>query len=96
MADGATYRDHLQQAARFGARPPELEPPELPPGADLLLELWLEIGAGRSAGGFGPAPLGWQDLAAWSRFSGVALTGWEAQTLLAMDRAALAAQHKEK
>ena len=96
MPDGATYRDHLKQAARRGARPPELEAPELPPGAEILLDIWMEIAAGRSGGGFRADHLSWQDLDAWCRFSGVKLNGWEAKTLLAMDRAAIAAQNTEK
>ncbi len=37
----------------------------------------------------GAAPLSWLELDAWQRVNGVVLTPWEADTVMAMDRAVL-------
>lgn len=44
--------------------------------APYLTDWFLEIGPTA-----GETPLGWQDLVAWSRLTGIELTPWEARTL---------------
>lgn len=68
--------------------PAELAEPELPVGLGALWGLFLELDAQR-ASGFAPEPLGYSQIAAWQRVTGVTLTPWEAGALLAMDNAAM-------
>lgn len=75
-------------AQQTGVMPAELDEPELPGCVAHLWHLFLELDSQRG-GGFGPAPIGYPQLAAWQRVSGVSLTPWEAGALLAMDNAAL-------
>lgn len=51
--------------------------------------VFLELDRCRSSAGFGPSPISYADIAAWIRLHGVALSGWEVDTLCEMDAAAL-------
>ena len=90
--DGTTERDHLvalQNAT--GKTPPELEIPPVPPGTEALLHAFEQLHAARPAGGFGIASIPLTEVIAWQTAMGVRLTPWEVETLLYLDRAALAA-----
>lgn len=50
-----------------------------------LLERFLDIGAAE-ASGFGMVPIGWGDLDAWQRCSGVELPPWQARMFLDLSR----------
>lgn len=52
--------------------------------AGVLAAFWA-LDAGRSANGFGPNPLAWSDIEAWSRLTETALDGWEIDALRRMD-----------
>lgn len=57
--------------------------PRLPPvTARYLVEWWLEIGPTSGEG-----PIGWQEIAAWERLTGIALEPFEAKAIRAMSAA---------
>lgn len=82
-------------ARATGTRPKELDVPPLPDSLQPLWRIYLQLDAGRGAGGFGTAAIGWQDIAAWQRITGQPLTGWEAETLIRTDRALRAILDKD-
>jgi hypothetical protein len=88
-----TTRQHLSALAQRGDRlaAERLRAPNVPDALAYLVDWWHELGAGRGAGGFGPAPLTWHDIAAWSAVTGTALAPIEATVLLRMDRVFLSA-----
>jgi hypothetical protein len=71
-------------------RKPEPQPPQPPDGCERLWAWFLELAEGRGSNGFGPSPLAWGDLAAWSAFSGIAPSPNETRLLLMLDRVYLA------
>jgi hypothetical protein len=86
---GGTLRDHLYAAARQGAPLDARLTERTPPECDALWHAFAELGSARPAGmGLGAIPP--SEIAAWQTLNGVRLTGWELETLMAMDRAALA------
>jgi len=93
MPDGRTRREHLEAAAAQGAAGAiaELEIPPLPDVAAHVLEWFTEISARRGGGGFGPAPIAYADLAAWSAWHGVRPLAHEVDWLFELDRLFLAA-----
>lgn len=94
--DGTTERDHLlAYQAATGTTPPELELPPIPAGAEMLWRTFQELSGARMPGGFGAANLTLQDIAAWQSLMRVRLTPWEVETILAIDRAALAALNEK-
>lgn len=88
--DGHPLRQHLQAAVDAGARPhPDLlvQPPEC---AETLVDAFFELHGTRTSTLGGTGPLLPSEIEAWCRLQGLALTPWEADTLMAMDRAASA------
>lgn len=95
--DGASLHDHLMAAwSATGRQPEELEQDELPPCIGVLLETYLDLSKTRGSNGMGYSPLNYADLSAWQHVTGVQLTPWEAETLLAMDTATIQAQSEHK
>lgn len=90
--DGSTLRDHLQVAAQHGTTDARLGSTPPPAGA-MLYDLFVQLNAARPVG-MGPGAIPPSELLAWQQLMGVRLSPWEADTLLAMDRAALAAHVK--
>jgi hypothetical protein len=45
----------------------------------------------RGSTGFGPAPLSWADIEAWSRVTGTPVDPWEARAIRAIDDAIIEA-----
>lgn len=91
--DGATLREHLLRAA---ASRPGVDVDvalHIPAAGQGLWTVFSSLSASR-AGGFGPAPISPRDVLAWCELRGVRLTGWELETLEAMDAALLAALAK--
>lgn len=88
--DGATLRQHLQRAAELTGQPDPRLQRRVPPAGAALWETFCELAAARPAG-MGPGAVPMAELQAWQQLHGVRLTPWEVGTLLAMDRAALAA-----
>lgn len=85
---GAALEDVL---ARFG-----LEQPEIPEGWEHVWQWFWELSGGRGHNGFGPLPLSWADMAAWSRICGIELQPWQAAIFRAMDAAWLNEAAKQK
>lgn len=73
----------------------KLEAPPMPAGFGYLWTAHQDVSAGRGTGGMGPARLTWGDLTAWQAVSGVQLTAWEAEVVLAMDAALVEAATRE-
>jgi hypothetical protein len=86
--DGATLRDHLLAA---NARDPLLTI-QCPRECRALWSAYLDIANGRA----GAESIPMSEIAAWQSLRDTQLSAWELDTLLAMDRAvvAAAAQHK--
>lgn len=91
--DGATLRDHLAVVARAtGRMPDELKVPEVPSSCQSLWDVYGQLAGTVGSNGFARNPLGWRDLAAWQQVMQMPLTPWEAETLVAIDRAIVAQQ----
>ena len=67
----------------------------MPPAGAYLWSWFLELHRARG-GGFGPAPIGFTEIAAWSRLRGLVLTPWEVEVLRDLDSTWLAAQAEKK
>jgi len=67
-----------------GVLPPEAEPPPFPVPLAYVWSWFSQLHGARGAG-FGPCPLTWLDLDAWSRFTGNVPTPWEVELLMALD-----------
>jgi len=57
---------------------------------------FLTLHAQRSQSGFGPSPLCFSDIDAWSRLSGTKLHGWELEVILDLDGIFLTEISKKK
>ena len=88
--DGSTLRQHLLAAAAAGSLPDPRLHSQPPAEVSALWAAFVSLNASRPAG-LAPAAIGPADLLAWQQLHGLRLTGWELQTLQAMDRAALEA-----
>jgi len=89
---GNSYREHLEgqlARARTDTRRAEIEAElALPPFPAELAYLWrtfvrLRRHVGNS--GFGPARLGWADIDAFNRMSGLRLAAWEVEIIETLD-----------
>lgn len=86
MKDGATLREHLQAHARqTGIVDPRLVA-QLPRSVADLWEAFVSLSASRQAEGGIPV----SEVLAWQQLHGVRLSGWDVDTLCAMDRAVMA------
>jgi hypothetical protein len=90
LKDGSTLRDHLQAAVRQGALPDPRLLERLPEHGAALWDAFAALSTSRPAGMGGASAVPPSEIAAWQQLHGVRLTGWEIDTLCAMDRAALA------
>lgn len=87
--DGATLRQHLQRLhANTGRVDPRLVA-EIPPAGQQLWDTYLQLDASRQSG-MSAQPITLHDLDAWGRLYGVRMTPWELDTLIQLDKAALA------
>lgn len=50
-----------------------------------ILEWFWELHAGRTGNGFGPDPITWPAIDAWSRVTGTDLQPWEVRALIRLD-----------
>lgn len=87
---GGTEREALQdllKRARTPERRAEIEAqlrgPEPPEGVEYLIEWFHELGPCLSSG-FGPVPLTYAEIAAWSALRRIALAPWEVQAIRAL------------
>ncbi len=91
--DGATEREHLLSVERqTRRRPAALDGPELPADGTHIWVWFLELSAGRGSNGFGPNPISWLDLLAWTLLMGTIIRPPEIEAIMALDRVWLAAQ----
>lgn len=69
------------------------DPIDLPENPAPYITDWLmEIGP-LVSGGMGEAPVGWQDMAAWSEMIGVELDPWEARSIRRLSRVFMSQRH---
>lgn len=93
MPDGTTRRAHLESVERqTGRRPAELDGPELPADGSHIWAWFLELSVGRGSNGFGPDPISWLDVLAWTVLTRTIARPAEIEAIMALDRAWLAAQ----
>ncbi|MGE4043588.1 MAG: hypothetical protein AB7F35_01950 [Acetobacteraceae bacterium] len=93
MPDGTTRRAHLESVERqTGRRPAELDGPELPADGAHLWEWFLELCAGRGSNGFGPNPISWLDLLAWTTLTGTITRPAEIEAIMTLDRSWISQQ----
>lgn len=71
--------------------PEELDVPDIPTCAQALYEVFAALSGSRGGSGFGPSAIGWGALLDYQRCMGIRLSAWECETVMIMDRAALAA-----
>lgn len=97
--DGATLRDHLEAARRMRGAPPgmlvELTAVPCPAPLRYLWQAFLELSDARGSAGFGPAPLSWQEIEAWSRLKRRPLSAWQVDVFKRLDRLFLTHQAKQ-
>jgi hypothetical protein len=95
--DGTTKRDELLSALRQAKQgwvgapsvasvEAELDGPSLPSDGAHVWAWYVELDRARSATGFGPAALGWQDIAAWASLMRCQPMPWECLALTTIDR----------
>ena len=90
--DGAPLRAHLQAAARQTRRPDPRLAADVPRAGAALWSAFVSLSASRAPAFSGISPLLPSEMLAWQALHGLRLTGWEIDTLTAMDSAACAAQ----
>ena len=99
QGDGAPLKVHLERAWRATGRMDPLLAEHrravLPPAIEPLWRLFVELSGTRLAGE-ALQPITCTEIEAWQRLQGVRLTPWEADTLLAMDRALRSAPRDRK
>ena len=63
-----------------------LDGPELPADGAHVWAWFLELSAGRGSNGFGPNPISYLDLLAWSLLTGAITRPAEIEAIMALDR----------
>lgn len=98
-------RDHLDQLVKQTGKNPEALgitsaekelDGEIPFAGEFLWSWFWELHQGRGNNGFGPNPLSWTEMEAWSQITKIQLTPFEALTFRAMDNAFLAALNRKQ
>ncbi len=79
-----------------GQAPAGYELPEVPWLVSELHATWQALYVDKPAGWSGAGALLWSELVAWQQAMGVSLSGWELETLKAMDRAAMSAAREDQ
>ena len=88
--DGQPLRAHLLAAAAAGgALDPRLTH-QPPPAASALWHAWLQLASSRPPGMGDPVAVPLSEVCAWQHLNGIDLNPWELDTVIAMDRAAVA------
>jgi len=83
-----TLRTQLEQVGKTtGKRDPRLDGPEIPPAGEHIWAWFWALDSARSSSGFGISPIGYGDIDAWARRTGVDPTPWEVSVLRDMDMA---------
>lgn len=94
--DGQPLRAHLLAGAdATGVADPRLS--RRPPPAGLAVwEVWCQLASSRPPSMGEPAAVPLSEIGAWQQLNGIRLTHWELDTLVAIDRAAVAALTDKK
>jgi hypothetical protein len=69
--------------------------PAIPAGCGQLWTIFLQLNASRGSAGMGPAAISPVDLLAWQQLQHVEFTPWEIDTLMALDRVAMASASED-
>lgn len=94
--DGSTLRQHSAAILKATGQVPE-EYKSLPMPS-VLQHIWpwfMELSRSRSSGGFGPNPVSYQEIRAWSELTGVRPDNIEVQCIQALDLTYLSVQAEE-
>lgn len=85
--DGCTARQHLERIWEQTGRKPALleDEPPLHPAVEHIWS-WFNRLSGTRGGGFGPAPITFQEIDAWARLTDSRPTPWEIEQLLRLDQ----------
>jgi hypothetical protein len=84
--DGATLREHLMKACRqTKIWPDEYREAPCPPCMALVWNWFQDLSARRTGNGYGPNPLSFTEIDTWARLSGITLTPFELQAIVALD-----------
>ena len=87
---GSSRRSALLQFAKTARkRPEELDQGEIPKEGLHLWNWFWELSSGRGSNGFGPLPLAFSEIEAWTRLRGVSLRPREVGIIKRLDRAFL-------
>lgn len=95
---GAPALEHLKAAAKAGNRRAQAalaDQPFFPIGTEYLFEWWHQVRSRKGGNGWGPVPIEWPDLYAWSRLMRLDPTPWELEVIGAIDDAWLADRAEE-
>ena len=96
LPDGSTRLATLESVQRqTGKQPKGLEGPECPAELWHIWKWFLDL-AGARGGGFGPAPISWSDMMAWSILTWAMPTPQEVDQILALDRLWLKVQEDSR
>lgn len=95
LPDGATLRQHLQAAAAAGSPADPRLTSKAPDAVAVLWEAFIDLNASRPAG-MGVSAFPPSEIAAWQALHGIRLSSWEVETLMQMDRAAIAISTSKK
>lgn len=74
----------------------KVEAPEVPPGVGYLWAIFTNLHRARGSGGFGPNPIGWQDILAYSTLMRIDFAPWEVEAIRALDDAFLETRSNEE
>ena len=86
MKDGVALRDHLKAAAKNSAAArAELAGPEFPAEGGFIWGAFLELHVARTYHQNGPNPIGYSEIAAWSRLTRQPVLATEVELLRAID-----------
>lgn len=94
--DGTTERDHLiayQQST--GRALEELQVPAVPAGVGHVWAAFVDLSSARAPGAGGASPIVLSEILAWQKLHGVRLVSWDIDTILAIDRAAMAVSNEK-
>ncbi|MGH7605405.1 MAG: phage tail assembly chaperone [Gemmatimonadaceae bacterium] len=93
--DGSTRREHLESASRQTGRAiQELAGPPCPRALRYLIGYFNDLHAARGGSGFGPSPIGYTDIDAYSRLTRRRLSPLEVDIIVRIDRAFLSVMAK--
>lgn len=85
---GVSVERVLRQVEKTtGRRHPLLEMPELPEAVEHIWGWFSEIASRRTGNGYGPNPITWHDIQAWSQLTQTNALPWEVRMLCSLDRA---------